>query len=62
MFYLVGTTGFPNYGDELIAAMWLRHLAETAPDVEVWLDCPSPGPAQVLLGDIHLKSRFTDTF
>ncbi|MGP4024184.1 polysaccharide pyruvyl transferase family protein [Actinomadura sp. 3N407] len=62
MFYLVGTTGFPNYGDELIAAMWLRHLAETAPEAEVWLDCPSPGPAQVLLGGIHPKSRFTDTF
>ncbi|WP_067893820.1 polysaccharide pyruvyl transferase family protein [Actinomadura chibensis] len=62
MFYLVGTTGFPNYGDELIAAMWLRYLAERAPEEDVWLDCPSPGPAQVLLGGLHPRVRFTDTF
>lgn len=62
MYYLVGTTGFPNYGDELIAAAWLRHLAAVAPEREVWLDCPSPGPAAVLLGGLHPKVRFTDTF
>ncbi|MFI0351201.1 polysaccharide pyruvyl transferase family protein [Actinomadura sp. 9N407] len=62
MIYLVGTTGFPNYGDELIAALWLRHLARTAPETEVWLDCPSPGAAAVLLDGIHPKARFTDTF
>ncbi|WP_433333232.1 polysaccharide pyruvyl transferase family protein [Spirillospora sp. CA-294931] len=62
MYYLVGTSGYPNYGDELIAAMWLRHLAEVAPDQEVWLDCPSPGQAAVLLDGIHPRARFTDTF
>lgn len=62
MIYLVGTTGFPNYGDELIAAAWLRYLAEAAPDTDVWLDCPSPGPAGVLLDGIHPRARFTDTF
>ncbi|ASO23095.1 polysaccharide pyruvyl transferase WcaK-like protein [Actinoalloteichus hoggarensis] len=61
LYYLVGTTGFPNYGDEIIAATWLRYLAQTAPDAEVWLDCPSPGPAQVMLGDLHPRVRFTDT-
>lgn len=59
--YLVGPTGFPNYGDELVAATWLRYLARTEPDAEVWLDCHSPGPAQVLLGDLHPGVRFTDT-
>ena len=29
--YLIGTSGHPNYGDELIAAGWLRFLARTAP-------------------------------
>lgn len=59
--YLVGPTGFPNYGDELVAATWLRHLARTEPDAEVWLDCHSPGPAQLLLGGLHPGLRFTDT-
>lgn len=60
-YYLVGSSGFPNYGDELIAAQWLRHLAKTDPDADVWLDCHSPGPAQMLLGDEHPRVRFTDT-
>ncbi|GAB3544301.1 polysaccharide pyruvyl transferase WcaK-like protein [Actinopolyspora lacussalsi] len=59
--YLVGTTGHPNYGDEHIAACWLRHLAHQAPDSEVWLDCPNPGPSEVLLGRLHPNVRFTDT-
>ncbi|WP_263251405.1 polysaccharide pyruvyl transferase family protein [Saccharopolyspora rosea] len=60
--YLVATTGHPNYGDELIAATWLKHLARTAPDSEVWVDCPNPGPSEVLLGHLHPRVRFTDTF
>ncbi|WP_433871711.1 polysaccharide pyruvyl transferase family protein [Saccharopolyspora sp. CA-218241] len=60
--YLVATTGHPNYGDELIAATWLKYLAKVAPDSEVWLDCPNPGPSEVLLGHLHPRVRFTDTF
>ena len=60
--YLVATTGHPNYGDELIAATWLKYLARVTPDSEVWLDCPNPGPSEVLLGHLHPKVRFTDTF
>ncbi|WP_199740251.1 polysaccharide pyruvyl transferase family protein [Saccharopolyspora rhizosphaerae] len=60
--YLVGTTGHPNYGDELIAAAWLKHLAKVAPDSEVWLDCPNPGPSSVLLSGMHPRVHFTDTF
>ncbi|MFD9961521.1 polysaccharide pyruvyl transferase family protein [Amycolatopsis sp. NPDC058986] len=59
--YLVGPSGYPNFGDELIAATWLRHLARTEPDAEVWLDCHSPGPAQLLLGDLHPRLRCVDT-
>lgn len=59
--YLVGSTGYPHYGDEAIAAAWLRHLARTEPDAEVFLDCHSPGGAQLLLGDLHPKVRFLDT-
>ncbi|MBA8825265.1 polysaccharide pyruvyl transferase WcaK-like protein [Saccharopolyspora lacisalsi] len=60
--YLVGTTGNPNYGDELIGATWLKYLARTAPETEVWLDCPNPGQSEVLLGHLHPRARFTDTF
>ncbi|MFI0464043.1 polysaccharide pyruvyl transferase family protein [Saccharopolyspora sp. 5N102] len=60
--YLVATTGHPNYGDELIAAAWLKHLARVAPDSEIWVDCPNPGPSEVLLGHLHPRVRFTDTF
>ncbi|MCE0768329.1 polysaccharide pyruvyl transferase family protein [Pseudonocardia kujensis] len=61
LYHLVGTAGYPNYGDELIAAGWLRHLARTAPEADVWLDCPSPGTAAVLLDGLHPRARFTDT-
>jgi polysaccharide pyruvyl transferase WcaK-like protein len=59
--YLVSTAGFPNYGDELITAHWLRQLAERAPDADVWVDCPSPGLASVLLDGLHPRARFVDT-
>lgn len=59
--YLVGTTGHPNYGDELIGASWLRYLARTSPDAEVWLDSPSPGGSELLLGHLHPNVRFVDT-
>jgi polysaccharide pyruvyl transferase WcaK-like protein len=59
--YLVATPGHPNYGDELIVAGWLRTLAELAPHADVWVDCPSPGNASVLLDGLHPRARFTDT-
>ncbi|GEL17917.1 polysaccharide pyruvyl transferase family protein [Pseudonocardia asaccharolytica] len=60
-YYLVGSTGFPNYGDELVAATWLRHLAAVAPDADVWLDCQEPASAAVLLDGLHPRARFVDT-
>lgn len=61
LYYLVAPVGHPNYGDELITASWLRHLAETAPDADVWVDTHSPGPAAVLLDGLHPRAKFTDT-
>jgi hypothetical protein len=61
LYYLVGTAGHPNYGDELIASVWLTYLAAVAPDADVWLDCPVPGSAAVLLDGLHPRARFTDT-
>ena len=59
--YLIGTSGAPNYGDELITATWLRYYAETFPETEVWVDTPRPGQSAVLHGGIHPRARFVDT-
>lgn len=59
--HLVTSAGFPNYGDELIAALWLRQLAQRVPDAEVWVDSANPGPASVLLDGLHPRARFVDT-
>jgi len=61
LYYVVAPVGHPNYGDELIAASWLRELAVMAPDADVWVDTHSPGPAAVLLDGIHPRAKFTDT-
>lgn len=59
--YLIGTCGVPNYGDELITAMWLRLIAQRLPGAEVLVDTHLPGPATLLLGDLHPNVRFVDT-
>ncbi|WNM24356.1 polysaccharide pyruvyl transferase family protein [Demequina capsici] len=62
LIYLVSSAGHPNYGDELIAASWLRYLADARPDARVWLDCNNPGRAAVMLAGIHPHLHVTDTF
>ncbi|MFE4545447.1 polysaccharide pyruvyl transferase family protein [Arthrobacter sp. NPDC056727] len=59
--YLIGPSGNPNFGDEFIAAAWLKYLAEVRPDADVWLDCPQPGLAQVLFEGLHPRLRVTNT-
>lgn len=59
--YLVGSSGYPCYEDEAVAAAWLRHLAATEPDAEIYLDCPNPGGAQLFLAGLHPNVRFVDT-
>ncbi|MBT2552434.1 polysaccharide pyruvyl transferase family protein [Arthrobacter sp. ISL-5] len=61
LIYLIGPSGNPNFGDEFIAAAWLRYLAVERPDAEVWLDCPQPGLAQVLFDGLHPRLRVTNT-
>ncbi|HNP56379.1 MAG TPA: polysaccharide pyruvyl transferase family protein [Gordonia sp. (in: high G+C Gram-positive bacteria)] len=59
--YLVAPSGFPNYGDELIAATWLAHLRRTRPRATVVLDCHTPGQASLLLRNANPRAVFTDT-
>lgn len=59
--YLIATCGFPNFGDEVITAGWLRYLADAAPESTVWVDCPEPGLSAKLFEGIHPKARFTNT-
>lgn len=59
--YLIGPSGNPNFGDEFIAAAWLKYLAKVRPGTDVWLDCPQPGLAQVLFEGLHPRLRVTNT-
>lgn len=58
--HLVSTAGHPNFGDEFIAASWLRFLAERQPDTDVVLDCPEPGLAAFLFEGLHPRVKFTN--
>lgn len=60
-FYLICEPGFPNYGDELIAAEWLKYLAAAHPDVPVIMDCLRPGPASAILRGYHPHLTVVDT-
>ncbi|GAC52456.1 polysaccharide pyruvyl transferase family protein [Gordonia amicalis] len=59
--YLIAPTGYPNYGDELIARTWLRHLTRIRPHATVILDCHNPGSATALMGDAHPNLLVVDT-
>jgi polysaccharide pyruvyl transferase WcaK-like protein len=59
--YLVGTSGHPNYGDELITAGWLRHYARALPDALVILDTQFPGHSASLFNGLHPRLRCVDT-
>lgn len=58
--HLVSTAGHPNFGDEFIAASWLRFLAQRQPDTDVVLDCPEPGLAAYLFEGLHPRVTFTN--
>lgn len=57
---MVGTSGHPNYADELATAGWLKFLAQQHPDTPVILDCPKPGLASFLFDRLHPNLRTTD--
>lgn len=61
VYYLVAPAGVPNWGDELIAATWLRYLAHAHPHDTVVVDCHNPGKAAVLLRDLHPHLVVTNT-
>lgn len=58
--HLVSTAGHPNFGDEFIAASWLRFLADRQPETDVVLDCPEPGLASYLFEGLHPRVKFTN--
>ncbi|MGZ6772878.1 MAG: polysaccharide pyruvyl transferase family protein [Mycobacteriaceae bacterium] len=59
--YLIAPAGYPNLGDELVTAAWLRHLRGVRPGALVVLDCHSPGQASVLFAGMHPDLRCVDT-
>lgn len=58
--HLVSWAGFPNYGDELITARWLRFLARRRPEAEVHLDTRFPGMTAALFAGMHPHLVATD--
>ena len=61
LLYLIAPAGIPNFGDELIARTWIRHIARRHPRARVVLDCHTPGTAAVLLRDEHPRLLVVDT-
>jgi polysaccharide pyruvyl transferase len=61
LLYLVSTAGIPNLGDELIAATWVRHLAEIAPDADVVVDAIGPEHVLAPLRTLHPRVRVVTT-
>lgn len=61
LYYLVSTAGIPNLGDELIAATWVRYLAEHAPGADVVLDCVDPSAVVAPLRSLHPRLRTVST-
>ena len=59
--YLVSTAGQPNWGDEFITRAWIRWLAKTEPDSEIWLDCPNPSHASLLFRNEHPHLHVVNT-
>lgn len=59
--YLIGSSGVPNYGDELILALWLRFLSLSRPSEPVWIDVLDPGVSAVLMAKAHPRAVATNT-
>ena len=59
--YLISWAGYPNFGDELIAAAWVNHLARVAPTTDVWLDVREPGTVTALLRGLHPRLHVVNT-
>lgn len=58
--HLVSWAGYPNYGDELIAARWIEHLARVEPDRDLVLHVRHPGMVHPLFGGLHPRLHASD--
>lgn len=56
MHYLIGGSGIPNYGDELMARGWLRYLAQQYPEDRVIIDTAIPSVSTLLLQPDNWKA------
>jgi polysaccharide pyruvyl transferase WcaK-like protein len=56
MIYLVGGSGVPNFGDELMAASWLRYLNSQHPDKRIVMEVKNPSISSLMLGGLHPRA------
>lgn len=58
---LVGVSGFPNWGDEMIAKSWIAFHQKTFPGESVRIESPHPGITATLLSGFDSPVESTDT-
>ena len=58
--YLIGTSGFPNFGDEIILRNWVRYLSKSKEQYEIWIDCPQPSFVACLLNEFPINIKTTN--
>lgn len=58
--YLVATAGYPNFGDEIVLRGWLEFITTRVYNVEIWIDCHSPGMLNHLFYNEFPNVHFTN--
>ncbi|MFK4206320.1 polysaccharide pyruvyl transferase family protein [Acinetobacter junii] len=55
--YLVCTSGFPNFGDEVILISWLKKITKIHPKCTIWIDSPNPNNVSFMLEGYNFNVR-----
>ncbi|HXS16186.1 MAG TPA: hypothetical protein VN764_03305, partial [Polyangiaceae bacterium] len=60
MIYLIGGSGGPNYGDELLMALWVRYYREMGYHGPIVVDCRGRQSSERLHG--HFENVYFTSF
>lgn len=50
MYLLVGGSGIPNFGDEIIASNWINFIRSYDKESDIWLDCKDAEASETVVG------------